>query len=203
MGSQSSYVLGVDLGTNSVGWALLHAEILEGNKVSPKGILDSGVHIFDAGTDGQPDDISAGRDGAKGKERRDARSRRRQLERRARRKVKLLHTLQRCGLLPEGKVSNAKQRHTYLQELDRELFIAVSRRNPVADPPHLATAQYLPYRLRALAVAVRIEPHEIGRALYHLAQRRGFLSNRKAGKKDDDEGIVKSAIKALDESLEG
>ena len=34
-------------------------------------------------------------------------------------------------------------------------------------------------------------------ALYHLAQRRGFLSNRKAAKDDEDLGVVKKGISEL------
>lgn len=38
--------------------------------------------------------------------------------------------------------------------------------------------------------------------LYHLAQRRGFLSNLKAAKKDEDLGVVKKGISKLDEDIE-
>lgn len=37
-----------------------------------------------------------------------------------------------------------------------------------------------PYALRARALTERLELYEIGRALFHLNQRRGFKSNRKA-----------------------
>ncbi len=42
--------------------------------------------------------------------------------------------------------------------------------------------------------------YTLGRALYHLAQRRGFLSNRKDAGGGDD-GVVKGAIKQLDEDM--
>src|SRR3546814_4754993 len=42
-----------------------------------------------------------------------------------------------------------------------------------------------PYPLRARALDERLEPYEIGRALFHLNQRRGFLSNRKAERRQD------------------
>ena len=56
--------------------------------------------------------------------------------------------------------------------------------------------------LRAAALDEPLEPHFLGRALYHLAQRRGFLSNRKpTTKKDDDEGKVKEGIAKLRQDM--
>ncbi len=43
----------------------------------------------------------------------------------------------------------------------------------------------------------------LGRAIYHLAQRRGFLSNRKAQAKDEEEeGKVKEGISELAKKIE-
>src|SRR3546814_20489242 len=44
-----------------------------------------------------------------------------------------------------------------------------------------------PDSLRKRALDERLEPYEIGRALFHLNQRRGFKSNRKAERKSGDE----------------
>ena len=44
-----------------------------------------------------------------------------------------------------------------------------------------------PYALRACALNHRLEPYELGRALFHLDQRRGFKSNRKAVGEDENE----------------
>jgi CRISPR-associated endonuclease Csn1 len=55
-----------------------------------------------------------------------------------------------------------------------------------------------PYRLRAEGLERELTPHEFGRALFHLQQRRGFKSNRKTDKQskdaDKDPGKIKSAI---------
>ncbi len=60
----------------------------------------------------------------------------------------------------------------------------------------------LPYFLRARALDHKLEPHELGRALYHLAQRRGFKSNRKAPpKKDERPSEVKEAIAQLERDI--
>jgi len=67
-----------------------------------------------------------------------------------------------------------------------------------------------PYQLRARGLRERLEPFEIGRALYHLAHRRGFLSARRMEERadvkktrDKEEGPIKEKIKALAEKLEG
>ena len=50
-----------------------------------------------------------------------------------------------------------------------------------------------PYILRAAAIDRPLAPHELGRALFHLNQRRGFKSNRKTdgGDEDKETGVVK------------
>ena len=62
----------------------------------------------------------------------------------------------------------------------------------------------MPYFLRARSLDQALTEHELGRALYHLAQRRGFLSNRAGGKKDDAEkrSKVKGSIKGLRAAIE-
>lgn len=49
--------------------------------------------------------------------------------------------------------------------------------------------------IRAKALDEKVTLHEFGRALYHLNQRRGYKSNRKAG--DDKEGAVSEGISKL------
>ncbi|HSC46304.1 MAG TPA: type II CRISPR RNA-guided endonuclease Cas9 [Candidatus Acidoferrum sp.] len=46
-----------------------------------------------------------------------------------------------------------------------------------------------PYQLRAKAVNGPVTPYELGRALFHLNQRRGFKSNRKTDNPDDNSKI--------------
>jgi CRISPR-associated endonuclease Csn1 len=165
----NSYVLGVDLGVKSVGLALIDSE--------GRRIVHTAVRVFPAGVEG---DFETGHDESKNKKRREARLARRQTERRARRMQKVFHLLQRQGLLPEGEAGEC------LKALDREL----ARKYP----PHPG----VPYTLRAKALNDQLEPRELGRALYHLAQRRGFLSNRRAPVKEDEEqGKVASGIEGL------
>lgn len=44
-------------------------------------------------------------------------------------------------------------------------------------------------------------PQELGRAIFHLNQRRGFKSNRKADSGDDDKGKIKQAARKLESAM--
>jgi CRISPR-associated endonuclease Csn1 len=169
--SEGTVTLGLDLGPNSIGWALIEETGGTGGR-----IIDVGVRVFQAGLDDLTQD---GRGKSRNAARREARQRRRMLERHARRLRNLAKLLQRSGLLPDGDVENSDGRHDMLNELDRTIDS--------------------PYQLRARALDQRLEPFELGRVFYHMAQRRGFLSNRKAEPKDDEEkkGKVKEAISGL------
>jgi CRISPR-associated endonuclease Csn1 len=106
-------------------------------------------------------------------DRRDARAMRRRRDRYLGRRSAFLKTLIECGLMPAD-----------------------------ADEAKLI-AERDPYALRARALNEKLEPHEIGRALFHLNQRRGFKSNRKADRKtkDGEDGKIASGAKALDQAM--
>lgn len=162
-------ILGLDLGPASVGWALIQANGTD------KLLLDNGVRIFEAGLD---DLEEKGKGVSRNVTRRSARLIRRGGERTTRRMLKLLRRLQRSGLCPDGTIETPVHRHEYLMALDARFGS--------------------PYELRLRALTEKLHPHEIGRAIYHLAQRRGFLSNRKSAPKEDEKkGIVNSAIDEL------
>lgn len=150
--------LGLDVGTNSIGWALIDKE--NGR------IIDVGSRIFSDGRDPKSGASLA-------VDRRDARAARRRRDRYLGRRSALLETLIRYGLMPEK-----------------------------ADEARLIAARD-PYALRGLGLDERLEPHEIGRALFHLNQRRGFKSNRKAerGRKENEDGKIESGAKALDAAM--
>jgi CRISPR-associated endonuclease Csn1 len=58
-----------------------------------------------------------------------------------------------------------------------------------------------PYALRAKALDAALAPHELGRALFHLNQRRGFKSNRRASGKEKEDGVIAEGIKKLNAML--
>lgn len=60
-----------------------------------------------------------------------------------------------------------------------------------------------PYELRAKAPVEALHPFEIGRALFHLNQRRGFKSNRRADRKakPGEDGKIAEGARALDQAM--
>lgn len=84
--------LGLDIGTNSVGWALV-----ETNDSGNYGkVIAFGARVFPEGVDRD----QQGAEHSKNEQRRIARGMRRQIARRARRKAVLRKSLIACGLLP-------------------------------------------------------------------------------------------------------
>jgi len=115
---------------------------------------------------------TAGGEKSKSQNRREKRGLRRQIQRRARRLRILRQALAEVGLLP----SDPAEQDIVLRD----------------DP----------YPLRMRALDDRLEPYQLGRVFYHLAQRRGFLSNRKSDRaKGSDAGVVKEGIAELQTSI--
>lgn len=107
-------------------------------------------------------------------DRRLARQARRRRDRVLKRRHKLMQALVRFGLMPVDEAERKK-----LQAID-------------------------PYELRARGLDQPLTLHELGRALYHLARKRGFRSSRKDARDDEaakETGKVKLAIAALRERV--
>ena len=148
----NSYKLGLDIGSRSIGWALLET----GMKPS---IVDIGVRVFPEGVDRD----TTGLEKSKNATRREARGARRVHQRRNLRRDQLVKTLKSAGLLPEDK------------EQLSELF------------------KKEPYQLRAMGLDEKLDLYEFGRALFHINQRRGFKSNRKTGKVNENNKVAEEA----------
>ena len=106
-------------------------------------------------------------------ERRLARGARRNRDRRIHRKKQLMDRLVALGLMPEE----------------------------IADRKALETLN--PYELRAAGIERTLTAPELGRALFHINQRRGFLSNRKSDGDDEETGKIKPKISELRAALKG
>ena len=176
--------LGLDLGETSLGWCLysLNAE----GKIS--GVAASGTRIF-----------SSGRDEEKHKSlneiRRAKRLESRQRDRKIRRKSQLINALVESGLMPREEA----ERRTLLMLNPYELrYWAAESVIPPAEqiPASLSVSRKLAETLTKTDKGRILRPHHIGRATFHMAQRRGFQSNLKTVKKggDEDEGKIKAAI---------
>jgi CRISPR-associated endonuclease Csn1 len=191
------YTLGLDLGSSSLGWALIE---LDAND-NPLRLMNAGVRIFDPGVVGGETEIERGRDKSKASERRLARQRRKQTYRKSLRQKQLFRLLQQHGLLPSAENGQSEsfsaQRHEILNVLDKQLTIAWRGKATVPGCALDLADQSLVYLLRRDAVESQLSPFEIGRILYHLAQRRGYFSN---GLEEDDE--TNSENTAASESIE-
>jgi CRISPR-associated endonuclease Csn1 len=196
------YILGLDLGAASLGWAIVG--LADGK---PARHIDGGVRIFPEAVK----NLEQGRDEPKGAQRRSARQMRRQTDRRRRRVASAFRVLQKAGLLPpfpEGAdPADSLARHDLINRLDRDLASAVPG---LIDPAleHRSRSVFH-YRLRALAIHQDLPPYAVGRAFLHIAQHRGFKSGRieeasESGKGDERESKAKkerSEVKIRIESL--
>lgn len=179
-------ILGLDLGTNSLGWAI--------TEQSENGftLLDCGVNVFQEG-------VARTKTGEEPmvQMRTNSRSLRRHYYRRRLRKIELLKVLVAndfCPYLSDEQLNGWRYQKRY--PLDEEFMAwlrSTDKDNPYADRYKALTQQ--------IDLSQRTQRHVLGRAFYHLAQRRGFLSNRKDAEGDDD-GMVKGSIKRLDEDME-
>jgi len=180
------YVLGLDIGINSIGWAAV--KLTKGKET---GLLKVGVRIFPQGMEG---DIEKGRDASRALPRREARMHRRILDRRRRRLIRLAHLLQKLNILPAGDLLPDLKRQEYLRNLDTSLI----KEHELAEYPHTWL-----YKLRALALDQQLPLKAIGRIFCHLAQRRGFKSGRReAAEKQDEKGEIKKSIGVLGKEIE-
>lgn len=196
VGTTTRTVLGLDLGVGSVGWALLTESQQEG-AWAPNGIKAIGVRVFEKGME---EDRAGIKRTSPAAARRGFRSTRRRVWRRATRKRGILTVLQEIGLIPVALPSTNKQGETpiglWCQTFDRAWWERRSGGH--------REAQVVPYSIRAEALSRPLEPEELGRALLHLSQRRGYQSNRLGGDKEDDKelGKVRTGISELTKAME-
>ena len=176
-------ILGLDIGTNSIGWAVVEKHMNEFT------LIDKGVRIFQEGVK-----IEKGIENSKAAERTSYRSARRLKFRRKLRKIKTLKALSDHGFCPSLSLEELdKWRYDKKYPQNKE-FTDWWRTNDAENKT--------PYYYRSLSVTKKLDLSKeenrfiIGRALYHIAQRRGFLSNRLEGTKES-EGAVQSNIEAI------
>ncbi|MGH6869592.1 MAG: type II CRISPR RNA-guided endonuclease Cas9, partial [Methylocella sp.] len=80
-----------------------------------------------------------------------------------------------------------RRRDRYLRRrTDLMEELVALRLMPSDEAERQALAALDPYELRAKVLDGKLSPHELGRVLFHLNQRRGFKSNRKTDKAEDN-----------------
>jgi len=184
-------ILGLDTGTNSLGWAVVD-RLPEGGYE----LVDKGVHIFPEGVN-----VEKGtQEKSRAAERTEHRSLRKQYWRRKVRKIRLLAVLSNAGLCPP---LTSEELHMWRVDstypLANEAFMRWQRTDENKGVnPYAARCQCIE---RELDMENKNDRYLLGRALYHIAQRRGFLSNRKDQADDKETGVVKEGIQELTKKI--
>lgn len=183
-----SKILGIDTGTNSLGWAIVNKQA-EGYQ-----LLDKGVNIFQEGVK-----IEKGIESSKAAERTTHRATRVRYYRIKLRKIRLLRILSDnhlCPPLTSAELSAWRLKKVYPKD---ELFMQWQSTDDNIDKhPYACRHKCLHEKLDLSSPTDR---YILGRAFYHIIQRRGFLSNRK-DQVGDDSGKVKEGINSLTQEMQ-
>lgn len=182
-------ILGIDTGTNSLGWA-----VVDKNENGTYSLDSKGCLIFPEGVK-----LEKGIESSKAAERTSHRTLRKAYFRRRLRKIEVLKVLIDLGWCPYLSPEALHLWHIKKKYPMDDAFISWQRTNDNLDKN--------PYYYRHICLHQQLNLNEkadryvLGRAIYHLAQRRGFLSNRLEQGNDDETGKVKEAISSLSKSM--
>ncbi|MCI7575376.1 MAG: type II CRISPR RNA-guided endonuclease Cas9 [Bacteroidales bacterium] len=207
----SKQILGLDLGTNSIGWAVVRQEEAHGN------IAAAGSRIIPMGEDilGK---FNAGNSISQTAERTKARGVRRLRERYLLRRERLHRVLNRMGFLPEhyalhldryGKIDtevplawkpNAEGKNEFLFMDSFREMLADFRAN---QPDLLADDRKIPldwtiYYLRKKALTQPLTKEELAWLLLHFNQKRGYYQLRGEEEEDTKKLVEFHALKVID-----
>lgn len=180
-------ILGIDTGTNSLGWAIVEKQADEYH------LLDKGVNIFQEGVK-----IEKGIESSKAAERtvhKAARVRNYRIKLRKIRLLRILSDAHLCPPLSKVELSAWRLKKEYPKN---ELFMQWQSTDDESEKTPYA------YRHKCLHDCLDFssvtDRYILGRAFYHIIQRRGFLSNRK-DQSADDTGKVKESISNLTQEM--
>ena len=171
-------ILGLDTGTNSLGWAIIEKDE-KGTR-----LVHKGTNIFTEGVK-----IEKGIESSKAAERTEHRAVRKHYWRRKLRKIHLLNILvdnRLCPPLTKEQLREWRLKKVYPVD---DAFMDWQR---TEDKTNVN-----PYHFRHICLTQKLDlniltqRYILGRALYHLNQRRGFLSNRKETTKASEGTVIK------------
>lgn len=203
------------MGTNSIGWAVMEEKKGFADKPSVFTLIDKGVHIFSEGVKNEN-----GKESSKAAERTGFRAARRIKYRRKLRKYETLKVLikhKMCPLSPEAlekwryyKDPNTGKSKSFKIYPKDEAFLNWLKtdnqgiKESASDKEFRKKGIKNPYYFRDKFSREKYDwqndeniRYELGRAFYHLAQRRGFKSNRFEITDDEAFADVKSEIEEL------
>jgi len=168
-------ILGLDLGTNSIGWAIVEKD---GTEFS---LIAKGVRIFSEGVNIEAKTNS---ESSKAAKRTEFRSARKLKYRRKIRKIELLKALSDnnlCPKLSDEELSDWRFKKIYPQNDEFRIWLSTDNQDDIEERK-LQNKNPYSFRFKATKENLNLNSKEdryiLGRAFYHIAQRRGFLSNR-------------------------
>lgn len=188
-------ILGLDIGTNSIGWAFIESNAYENpDKLNGK-IIQLGSRIIPMDADamnkfesGSPESKAAGR--------RQARGARRLNQRYKLRRTRLIEALKILEWIPAYFPDNFKKidKHSinshlpFSNELKKEAveFFGMTGKKTTKGKEYEISEDWLIYFLKTKALHTKVSLPELARILYHYNQRRGFKSSRKDTKIDEE-----------------
>ncbi len=163
-------ILGLDIGTNSIGWALIDSENGFLNK-----IVDIGCRIIPEQDEHR--DFEKGNDISKNAQRRQKRGSRRLNQRYKQRRNNIIKLCKILNIIPSG----LEPLFLKTEYSGNAVILPVNAFNK-GDFQH--KPQEL-YELRNRALTEKISLQDLFRIIYHFNQRRGFKSNRKTNKEEN------------------
>ena len=182
-------ILGIDTGTNSLGWAIVEKQVDEYH------LLDKGVNIFQEGVK-----MEKGIESSKAAERTSHKAARVRNYRIKLRKIRLLRILSDAHLCPPLSKAELSAWRLKKEYPKNELFMQWQATDDDSEKTPYA------YRHKCLHESLDFnsmtDRYILGRSFYHMIQRRGFLSNRK-DQSGDDTGKVKESISNLTQEMHG
>ena len=181
---KSDYILGLDLGVNSVGWAVVDcasqpiAESASERRFLPTGLRALNARIFQ-------EMVDAKTRVPKNQKRRQMRGMRRSAAQAKRLRRRLIRQLAESKMLPDGtdlifteEAANRIDREFAARIVGKELPAGHQKIPAEWSPSEKALAS--PFAMRARGLDKDLTRVEFGRVLLHLAKRRGYFSNRGA-----------------------
>ncbi len=210
-------IVGLDIGPNSIGWAVVEAELSgESQDLEYKGLIGAGSRIIPMGQD-ELGDFEKGALKSKASERTGYRGARRRYERRSLRRQRLNRVLNLLGFLPEHYAAaldrygnlpvGCEERiawapgpdgrpHFLFQSSFDEMAAEFQARYPGMRVPYDWTIYYL--RKKALREA--ITPQELAWVLHSFNAKRGYYQLRGKDEADADEEKKKKEVKTLEKA---
>jgi len=188
-------ILGLYIGTNSIGWAFIESNAYENPETLNGQIIQLGSRIIPMDADAM-NKFETGIPESKAAVRRFARGARRLNQRYKLRRTRLIEALKILGWVPDTfpndfKMLNKHNINTYLpfsETIKKEvaIFFGASNKKTTKGEQYEISDDWIIYFLKNKAKSNRVSLAELARILYHYNQRRGFKSSRKDAKMEEE-----------------